>query len=469
MQHQKYTLALENVLDFTMSSIMAGDLYLVDQHNNRTLLCGLVMKNYQFIENGDKVLMPVLRNRLRAGVSNWCVQIGIADLKTETIVFYNKFFRNNGENITYENGIVSVVNEHNECVKTSSFDTFTPIERTEKFEIVGRNKRYFKRFWAENRGDAYSSWGESWWFFETDSDGVILRQIEEYANGIVQCYDLISPNNRFGGLGELPLLLDEFKEYDIFREDFESVWAAHYGMKESNLYSLLIQMFKHPAHYLGEKSLSALWHFVNGYTSACHIKGIEEGLKPRWHLFHEFVKRKTRFGESTSGWKNMILTHCKGDEEKALDVFFDYFFEFKKGTELDQFIKKLVPKDKHDMDFDAILDFHWFYYEELKPIIPDLLTWLQDLNWPVAKPISGHLKTMLPDILTELRPILESEDGVWKYNILKVFFIDTESEHYTLIQDVIEKLAFSPSENDEKEEVNLLAQEILRGYYLTIK
>jgi hypothetical protein len=261
----------------------------------------------------------------------------------------------------------------------------------------------------------------------------------------------------------MPLPLVEFAEYEIFKEDFETVWAAHTTLKDKNLYTLIGMMLPRPGLYLGEASLTALWHFVSGYNTSCWYKGIEENLTPRWQLFHEFVKRKTGFYESTSGWKNMILTQCEGVEDKALDLFFTYFYEFRKGDELSAFIKTLVPKDKHDMDFNKVTDFYWYNYEELKPIMPELLTWLQDPNWPVAKPISQHLKTMLPDILSDLIPILESEDGVWKYNILNYFFIQTKSEHYIKILPIIERLAHNPTENDSKEEVDLLAKEILRG------
>ena len=228
-----------------------------------------------------------------------------------------------------------------------------------------------------------------------------------------------------------------------------------------DLYQHLDQIKFRPALYLGGLSISKLESYINGYNAACHFKGIEEQLKPRWELFHEFAKRKTNFYESTGGWCYMILSHCEGDEEKAIELFFEYFDEFRKGETLSEFIKTLVPKHKQDMDFDKITDFYWYEYQELKPIIPELLTWLQDYNWLVAKPIARHLQKMLPDILPELMPILDGNDSTWKYWVLQIFFIETKSEYWENIRTTIEQLAFNPSENDKKEEVNLLALEIL--------
>ena len=233
---------------------------------------------------------------------------------------------------------------------------------------------------------------------------------------------------------------------------------------QNDLYGYLDTIRKRPALYLGSLSISKLYSYINGYEAACSFKGIEDQLKPRWVLFHEFVKRKTNFYESTSGWCNMILTQCEGDEEKAVGLFFEYFDEFRNGETLAAFIRTLVPKDEHDMDFDKITDFYWYDYQELKPIIPELLVWLQDYNWPVAKPIARHLQKMLPDILPELVPILKGNDGIWKHWILQIFFIETKSEYWKNIQGTIEQLAFRPSKNDKKEEVNLLAVEILNNY-----
>jgi hypothetical protein len=62
-------------------------------------------------------------------------------LSTGVIVFFDKYFKNNGERITYENNLVSVINEQNEFAETDSLlTTETPIERTEQFKVVGRGR-----------------------------------------------------------------------------------------------------------------------------------------------------------------------------------------------------------------------------------------------------------------------------------------------------------------------------------------
>ncbi|MDZ7879657.1 MAG: DUF5071 domain-containing protein [Saprospiraceae bacterium] len=461
----KYTIQYENEEEYGMGAPVAGDCYAINEEGGKYLISRMAMRESMDLGDGRFIIPLLVRREIveeTQTISQKCVRLAIADMNTSKLHILDTYHDSNPKFGTFKDGEL-----HFEMRDFSGdYQSKSLILSEEK--IVATHeitpKFYYKRFWNETRGDMYEAWGTSWWYFETNTEGVILKQLEEYENGIIQCYDLIKPENRFGGLGELPLPLTEFKEYEIFKEDFYDLWNKHNKVLTNDLYAHLKQMQPRPALYLGETSITALWHYVSGYTSACYFKGMEEELTPRFELFHEFAKRKTGFYESTSGWKHMILSHCEGDETKALDLFFDYFDEFLKGEELNEHLKSLVPKNKHDMDFDKVLDFHWYGYKELKPIIPELLTWLQDINWPVARPISAVLKPMLPDILPELIPILEGDDAVWKYHILQVFFIETKSEHYLKIKPLLEQLAYQPSAIDEKEEVSLLAKEILEKH-----
>ena len=43
-------------------------------------------------------------------------------------------------------------------------------------------------------------------------------------------------------------------------------------------------------------------------------------------------------------------------------------------------IKHLIPKDKGD--YKNIEELKRLSFDEIEPIVPDLLVWLQDINWP---------------------------------------------------------------------------------------
>jgi hypothetical protein len=96
----------------------------------------------------------------------------------------------------------------------------------------------------------------------------------------------------------------------------------------STLYGLIQQISHRPGMYFEDKSLSALYNFIKGFEMACYVHSIDEHELPPFGEFHEFVRRKTGFSESTSGWKKMLLSFNNEDEEKALEMFFNVFGEF---------------------------------------------------------------------------------------------------------------------------------------------
>ena len=83
------------------------------------------------------------------------------------------------------------------------------------------------------------------------------------------------------------------------------------------------------AMYLGDKKISALDSFINGYFYAIWTNQIEADDPYKFDEFNNWIENY--YGtNSTAGWRRLILSECDGDEEKALDRFFDLYDEFKK-------------------------------------------------------------------------------------------------------------------------------------------
>ena len=76
-------------------------------------------------------------------------------------------------------------------------------------------------------------------------------------------------------------------------------------------------------------------------------------------------------------------------------------------------ISELIPKHKSDIETANKLPN--YTYEELKPIIPELFTWIQDMNWPVSHPIANYLISISEHLTDNIIAILNSNDTVWKY------------------------------------------------------
>ena len=78
--------------------------------------------------------------------------------------------------------------------------------------------RYYSRHWKEGEENGIR------YYFETNDEGFPIRQLEIWDNGKKIRYDL---NNRVGDEGFLAdqaLERNEFKDYEISKEDFEKQW-----------------------------------------------------------------------------------------------------------------------------------------------------------------------------------------------------------------------------------------------------
>ena len=84
---------------------------------------------------------------------------------------------------------------------------------------------YFKRYWNETTGDTLTNaWGTSTYYFETEENGDVLRQLEVFANGRRLKYTSDYVQDKYGGLSEVPLDLTEFEKFKTTKNEFENAW-----------------------------------------------------------------------------------------------------------------------------------------------------------------------------------------------------------------------------------------------------
>lgn len=115
-------------------------------------------------------------------------------------------------------------------------------------------------------------------------------------------------------------------------------------------------------------------------------------------------------------------------------------------------IKNLLPKDKFDIE--SVENLKNFSFDEIQPIVPDLLQWLQDCNWPVSKPIVNFLLPYTDNISADILEILTGTDEIWKYWILSGF---GDSITNILVIEEIKRIALDPSKQELLEGINEIA------------
>lgn len=118
-----------------------------------------------------------------------------------------------------------------------------------------------------------------------------------------------------------------------------------------------------------------------------------------------------------------------------------------------------IPRDKFDEA--AVKKAESLGFPGLNAVLPALLEWLQDPNWPVAMPLARVLAKAGPEIAPHLIAILRSDDGGWKWSIFLILISELDDAVWALIKNEVERLAGAPTADDKSEEIDELAAELL--------
>lgn len=132
-----------------------------------------------------------------------------------------------------------------------------------------------------------------------------------------------------------------------------------------------------------------------------------------------------------------------------------------KKIEVTSQIVSFVPMDKHDHE--AARRAIKAGYPAVESVLPNLLEWLQDMNWPVAQTLAPFLASIGEPLIPHLRKIFETDDEIWKAWILST--IVEESPILAIeFREYLESLVSETSTNEDAEWLRENANEILIKY-----
>ncbi|WP_167855912.1 DUF5071 domain-containing protein [Natronospirillum operosum] len=112
---------------------------------------------------------------------------------------------------------------------------------------------------------------------------------------------------------------------------------------------------------------------------------------------------------------------------------------------------RLVPKDKGDLE--ACDNLQMASDAELTPYLTELLECLQDINWPIAFPVSVRLSTMGVELVKPTLDILNSDDEVWKYWIVSHFLHQVRPAVLAPLRFKLNAMKSKPTRPEIEEEV----------------
>jgi len=96
-------------------------------------------------------------------------------------------------------------------------------------------------------------------------------------------------------------------------------------------------------------------------------------------------------------------------------------------------LRKLLPVNKDDVAAIEAITSHG--YPAVQPILLDLLKWIRDGSWPVAKPACEFLVTIGPRLAPQVREVLGSRDDLWKAAVLRQIVSEWSSDDVRGLSD----------------------------------
>lgn len=120
-----------------------------------------------------------------------------------------------------------------------------------------------------------------------------------------------------------------------------------------------------------------------------------------------------------------------------------------------------LPKDKHD--FKSVEVLAGLEGPEVLPLLPELLEWLQNMNWPVVSEIVDVLLKHKVETIPLVKTIFTQRDTSWIYNILAFLIKEWDTELVSRLSSSLQELAQTI---DNYDDTDLLAIEILWNHRL---
>ncbi len=122
-------------------------------------------------------------------------------------------------------------------------------------------------------------------------------------------------------------------------------------------------------------------------------------------------------------------------------------------------LREMLPR--HKCDEERMRAVIVLGYPVVAPIIPDLLVWLQDGNWPISRSVAWFLASIGEPVFPYVREVFAGDDGIWKYWCIDLFVRSLPRSTAEAFRPDLQRLAFHPTTDDHSEEVDERARESL--------
>lgn len=122
----------------------------------------------------------------------------------------------------------------------------------------------------------------------------------------------------------------------------------------------------------------------------------------------------------------------------------------------------LVPTDKHDLA--SVQRLKHASNAEIEPYLKDLVSWVADINWPVAHDVASRLRNCGVEIIPHIKRVLMGNDDILKYNVIAHVVCHLDKKVMEPLMQEIIRIKDKPTEGELQEDVPLVAGNAIAAY-----
>ena len=124
-------------------------------------------------------------------------------------------------------------------------------------------------------------------------------------------------------------------------------------------------------------------------------------------------------------------------------------------------LPELVPSAKDETDLAKKLVA--LGYPAVEPVIAEILEWVEDANWPVAKVFLPFLARIGTPLVPHVRYVLQSQDEQWKRVVLDHIVRESGALAHGISVDLL-RLIDTPTNAERAEGLQTTAGELFQKY-----
>ena len=130
------------------------------------------------------------------------------------------------------------------------------------------------------------------------------------------------------------------------------------------------------------------------------------------------------------------------------------------------FIYDLIPKNKSDKS--SIKKLKKIDIDEAEPILGELLEWIKDTNWPIAKELIMILPRFHSKLIPHIKSVFESDDDIWKCYVLSLLLYFPVDSVRPLYQEII-RMAKHPTKGELAEDTYEYALNVIQKFNIKME